>query len=293
MYFQRWADQRVLDPFFEAGRRMGFDRFELSHILAPETVAAVDPGTVLIAAVHHPCPFVSGIQASLMSADADARRRAEKDLMRTIATASRLGAPAVVVHLGHIEGQAFGQGHRLRFELESRYRAGHRGTARYADVLADAIAYRRSTEPLHLDRALGGLRRVLAHAAKNGVRVGLETGYGADELPTPDGMRRLLDELEDDGLWAWLDTGHVGAQENLGLPGFDAWLGSVKERWLGVHCHDVVGLRDHLVPGMGKLDFADLAGRLPSDAVVTCEFDWYFRPEEVSDGAERLRQAFG
>jgi sugar phosphate isomerase/epimerase len=105
-------------------------------------------------------------------------------------------------------------------------------------------------------------------------------------------MAWLLDTLSDDPLGALLDTGHVGAQANLGRFGFDDWHGAVGDRWLGVHCHDVVGLRDHLVPGMGGVDFDQIAGIVPPGAIVTCEVDWYFAEDELRAGLRVLRRAF-
>jgi sugar phosphate isomerase/epimerase len=101
-------------------------------------------------------------------------------------------------------------------------------------------------------------------------------------------MRQLLERTAGSPLGAWLDTGHVFAQQNLGLHSIEDWLGVVGDRWLGAHLHDVVGLRDHLIPGTGAVPFAELGPRLPEDAVRTCEFDWYFAPEEVVSGAHLL-----
>jgi sugar phosphate isomerase/epimerase len=296
MYFQRWVDQRDLAPFFDLGREIGFERFELSHILTPATVAAVDPRRVTIAAVHHPCPLPPGYNPSdqLTSADPQARQRAAAGLRATVETAARLGAPAVVVHLGAVEDSPEHTGRRLRFELESRYLAGqyavgHSGMAAYSaamDRLNDFLADR---EAAHIDRAIDALPPLLSLAQGHGVRIGLETGYHSHELPSPAGMRRLLDALDDPACGAWLDTGHVGAQANLGRVGWDDWFDAVGGRWIGVHLHDIIGLRDHLVPGMGALDFAALAWRVPADVIRTCEIDWYFAPDELRVGLDHLR----
>ncbi len=293
MYFQRWPDQRDLAPFFELGRAIGFDRFELSHILAPETVAGIDPGQATIAAVHHPCPLPPDHDPAdrLTSSDPAARARAAAGLRATIATAARLGASAVVVHLGHVEDDPEQTGRRLRFELESRCLAGQRGTPAYRRVLERLDDFLAEREPAHLNRAIDALPAVLAFARERGVRIGLETGYHAHELPGPAGMRRLLRALGDPSCSAWLDTGHVGAQVNLGRAGWDDWFDAVGDHWLGVHLHDIVGLRDHLVPGMGELDFAAPARWLPAGAVRTCEVDWYFSPSELAAGIAALRDA--
>jgi sugar phosphate isomerase/epimerase len=57
---------------------------------------------------------------------------------------------------------------------------------------------------------------------------------------------------------------------------------------VGVHLHDVAGLRDHLLPGLGQLNFADVIAPVPRTAVLTCELDWYFTPQEILAGAEHV-----
>ena len=60
MYAQRWSNEngQRLPEFFAAGKRMGFQHFELSHILAAEEVAAIDPILISVRTLHHPCPHV-------------------------------------------------------------------------------------------------------------------------------------------------------------------------------------------------------------------------------------------
>jgi sugar phosphate isomerase/epimerase len=293
MYFQRWADQGDLAPFFAQGRDMGFDRFELSHVLSREAVERVDARAIRIAAVHHPCPAEPPLAPGdrLTAVHPAARGRAAHALHRTIDTAARVGAAAVVVHLGHIEDDAARTFWRLDFELTSRHRAGQTGTPRYARVCADLAAWLEANEDVPVRRAIDALDGVVAHAASAGVRIGLETGKHPHELPRPAGARRILDAFGTRDLGAWLDTGHVGAQVNLGLVTFDAWFTAVGDRWVGAHCHDVVGLRDHLAPGAGHLDFAALLRHLPADVCLTCEVDWYLDPDEVRAGLQHVERA--
>jgi sugar phosphate isomerase/epimerase len=293
MYFQRWSDATDLAPFFAAGIEMGFEAFELSHILAPDTVTRIDPAAARITAVHHPCPRPEAFDESdrLTSSNPAARRRAVAALCQSVETAVHLGASSVVVHLGYVEDTPDRQLARLRFELESRYRAGRSATPEYQAVLEALVERVSVAEADHLERALAGLTEIVVRAQDAGVALGIETGYHAHELPTAAGMPGLLASFPPYVLGAWLDTGHVGAQVNLGLSSFAAWFEAVGSRWVGAHFHDIVGLRDHLIPGMGSLDFAGLAAALPPSACHTCEFDWYFSPAVVLAGAAVLRAA--
>ena len=297
MWFQRWPDQRDLRPFFEAGASMGFEAFELSHDLRPEALDGL-PAGVRIPSVHHPCPrdLRLGPAQGLLARDPATRSAAAAGLAATIDRAGRLGAGAVVLHLGQLEDDDAESCRRLRFELEARHRAGQRDGRPYALALERLRGVLDRQEPAHLDRALEALPPLLDRAARLGLRLGLETGYHAHELPTPGGMLRLLDGLSargsgPDPIGAWLDTGHVAAREAFGIDRLDDWLAAVGGRWLGVHLHDCVGLRDHLVPGMGELDFAWLARQIPDSALRTCEIDWYFSAVEIASGLAHLRAA--
>jgi sugar phosphate isomerase/epimerase len=104
-------------------------------------------------------------------------------------------------------------------------------------------------------------------------------------------MARLLGALSAEPAGAWLDTGHIGAQAARGMAGFEDWWAAVGGRWLGAHFHDVVGLRDHLAPGAGSLDFEALGAALPPGILATLEVDWYLQAEEVLAGAGHLRAA--
>lgn len=55
-----------------------------------------------------------------------------------------------------------------------------------------------------------------------------------------------------------------------------------------MHLHDTAGLRDHLLPGLGELDFGRIMASLPAQAVRTCELDWYFTAQEITTGAAYL-----
>ncbi len=291
MYFQRWLDRSNLAPFFEQGAKMGFRAFELGHVLSGDAVESAVGAARQVVAVHHPCPSDGyDPRYSLTSLDRAGRAEACAAVRRSFNTARRLGAGSVVLHLGALEDDNAESLRRLEFELEARYRAGLRETAAYKQTLEHLCQLLAEREPQHLEAALEALHGLTREAAESGLRIGLETGCHPRELPSTAGMHRLLRELSQPNVGAWLDTGHVGAQANLGTAGgFAEWFGTIGDRWCGAHLHDLVGLRDHLVPGMGSLDFPDILSRLPSGIVLTCEIDWYFSPEEVRAGLDRLR----
>jgi hypothetical protein len=50
------------------------------------------------------------------------------------------------------------------------------------------------------------------------------------------------------------------------------------------------GLQDHVVPGAGVVDFAQVLGDISGPVIFTCEFDWYHSPDEVKAGLAYLRE---
>jgi sugar phosphate isomerase/epimerase len=286
MYFQHWPDPADLPGFAAAAHELGFDGIELGHVVEADALARLAPGTTSVPAVHHPCPALPGGPAagSPLAATEEERRAAADAVLASLATAERFGAATVVLHLGRAIGSEADRARRLAFEVASRYRAGQSGSPRYGAAVAALAALLEELDEAHAEPAADALVPLLARARSMGIGLALETGYHPDELPRAAGMRRLLRDLGGDGLAAWLDTGHVGAQANLGLTGFDEWLEAVGDGWAGAHVHDAVGLRDHLVPGTGRLDLAPVLGRLPPGAPLTCEVDWYFDRAEVREG---------
>lgn len=293
MYFQRWPDGSDLRLFFSFAQELGFDRFELSHNVGAGALAGLDAAEACIVSVHHPCPAPSRSQANwhLTAREAKTRRRAAEELRRTLAVAAKLKAQAVVFHLGPLQDARGGQLQRLRFELESRFLAGQQGQAPFEQARRELLAILLAHEREALERAASALGPVVTEAATLGIRLAIETPYHADQLPSPAGMSWLLEALPEPHLGAWLDTGHVMAKENLGLENFEAWYAAVGSRWLGVHLHDAVGLRDHLIPGMGTVPFGRIALRLPAGVLRTYEVDWYFSAAELLSGVLHLRTA--
>ena len=77
----------------------------------------------------------------------------------------------------------------------------------------------------------------------------------------------------------------------MGFAPHEDWLKAFGSRMVGVHLHDIVGLRDHRVAGTGEMNWPMIASHLPAQAIRTCEFDWPYSEEEIVAGVEYLRQA--
>ena len=62
----------------------------------------------------------------------------------------------------------------------------------------------------------------------------------------------LLDLGYDEVVGYWHDVGHAQTLEHLSLCSHEEWLRRFAGQMVGVHLHDVVGVRDHLAAGLTR-----------------------------------------
>ncbi len=283
MWLQTRYD-RVVD-FARAARDIGFARIELSHILHAAMFQGFVPGDWDVAAVHHPCPLPASRVPHLSDLDSARRALAVAAGKVSIDTAVRYGAPAVVFHVGDIPELEYWED-----ELRSRTLARQQSTPEYAAAVARFDRDRTTWKAPYLAASLASLRELADYASERSVRLGLETREFAREIPDIDDIACLLDALPSN-VGLWLDTGHVAVTARLGRARMEEWLARHGHRLIGLHFHDTLGLRDHLIPGLGDVDFTLLTPYLRDETVRTCELDWFYTPAELRAGVDRLAAA--
>jgi sugar phosphate isomerase/epimerase len=299
MWMQKRHDS--LEEFFDAGRELGFDTFELSHQVTEEMVGAAVLPADEIQAVHAPCPTNPRTRAAQVSSlDKEERSLAVEAVTASIRLAEQIGANVVVVHAGRVVVNPM-----LETDLRALYDQGLKATGEYDSLKAELVEERRRQAERHLDAALWSLDRLAVVADSAGVRLGLENRVHYYEIPLPDELDLLLGELAGPLAFCF-DTGHAYVLEELGFVRHDEWLAGFGEHLVGVHLHDVrvvrerpdpsqhmvlgTGLQDHVVPTTGVVDFGEVLGYASGREFFTCEFDWYHAPEEVEEGLAYLRE---
>lgn len=276
--------ERVAD-FAAAARDLGFGGIEASHIVTPAMLGDVDVATLGILSVHFPAPvapspFGPPAETLLSSPDDQQRRWAVAQGCASIDLAAAAGARAVCLHLGETPAAR-----HLEWALAQRFLGGQRGSAVYAAALAEVQADRARVAGPAMDAARRSLDELAGYARPRGLVLGIESRVQGWQIPSFDELGLLLAESDPAVVGFWYDCGHVQVLHNLGLHRHEDWLAAYGERIVGVHLHDTAGLRDHLLPGLGELDFARIAAALPRAAVLTCELDWYYTPQEIVAGA--------
>lgn len=288
-----WMQHRFgrVAEFAAAALDLGFGGIEASHIVTPAMLGDDDPASMAIRAVHFPAPAAPspfGLPAeALLSASDDTQRRwAVAQGYASIDFAAAAGAGAVCLHLGEVAATR-----RLEWALAQRFLGGQRGASIYAAALAEVEADRAAAAGPALDAARRSLAELAGYARPRGVWLGIESRVQGWQIPTFAELGLLLDENDPAVVGFWYDCGHVQVLHNLGFHRHEDWLAAFAGRIVGVHLHDTAGLRDHLLPGLGELDFGLILAALPASAVLTCELDWYYTPQEVVAGAELLAEA--
>lgn len=289
-----WMQHRFrrLADFVQASRRLGFGGVEVSHIVTPDMIGAGDVAGMGITAVHFPAPvrpspYGSAAETLLSATNQEQRRWAVLQGQQTIDFAVRAGARAVCLHLGEVPFPT-----ELEWALRQRYLGGHAGTPLYERTKEAVKAQRRDQAGPALAAAQRSLEELAAYARPRGMRLGIESRVHYWQIPTFEELAVLLANSDSEIVGFWYDCGHVQVLANLGFHQHQQWLEAYGSRIMGVHFHDVVGLRDHLLPGQGEIDFAWLSRYLPQDAAKTCELDWYFEEEEIVRGARHVISAW-
>ena len=295
-----WLRDRFdsLDQFFDAGRAVGFDLFELNHFITLDLVRQASLPVGQIQSVHIPCPTQPhSADAQVSALDREERQTAVEAAKQSIDLACQIGAKAVVLHPGEVD---------INPDLEKRmrrlYNQGKRETSEYGDLKSELIEQRARHVGPFLDATLGSLERLAGYADAAGVRLGLENRFNFHQIPLPDEMDRLVQEFAGP-VGFWFDVGHARILEELGLVNHREWLG-FNGRVIGMHLHDVqtvaqsdaepaekgtgTRLADHLMPGTGVVDFSEVLPPANDKVLLTCEFNWEAAPEEIEAGREQV-----
>lgn len=281
----------VLDQLFEVGATGVELEYRLRERDFHALVQRLRRAGLPVRSVHNYCPHPAAYDAlepsgdlfSLSSLDGRERSLAVAYTRRTLRHAAELGAEAVVLHLGAVQGA---EPSTLRAAVD---RWGSRAEPT-REVLERWTALRAWRARPHLEALRGALEPLAEEARVLGLRLGLETRVHLHEIPNADELAELLQRFGGP-VGYWHDTGHAEIRARYGRMGQRGWLDRFGEHLVGLHLSDALGWADHRVPGRGTVDFEEVARRLPHRPVVgTLEIDGVASPREVRRGLERLEQ---
>jgi sugar phosphate isomerase/epimerase len=295
-----WNSRRHTDgrAMLHEIRALGFEWAELSHgiriSLLPGIIEAVDAGEIKISSLHNFCPLPMGVNHAapniflFSSQDTRERDSAFKHSVRTIETAARLKAPAVVLHLGCIEMKEYTD------KLLEMVQRGQKETSKYASLCADVEEKWAAKKERFVQSSSEMLEKLAAIAERSGVTLGVENRQALEEIPLDGEIDFLLREFNRPGVGYWHDCGHAQIKENLGFINHRMQLETLAPRLLGLHVHDVAPPgRDHQAPGSGMIDFASLKPMIKPGHIKVFEFSPSLSPEQAAQGVAFIRNVWG
>lgn len=295
-----WNSQRHSDgrEMIHEVRALGFEYVELSHgtrlSLLEGVKNAVTDGEIKISSLHNFCPLPFGVMGPApdyylpSSRDEGERHSAVQHTLRTIDWAVALGAKVVVLHLGRVQMRGY------TTRLLDLYVAGKAETPKFQRLREKGVAVRDKKRQKYLDQVYRTLETVLPHAHEAGVKLGMETRFGIEEIPDEQEAEEILTRFGTDAILYWHDVGHAAVKEVLGLMVMEAILGRFRGRTLGMHLQDFAPpAEDHQPPGFGTFDFARLAPFVTDDMVLVWEIHPEWKAEQIVDGVKRAQDLLG
>jgi len=256
---------------------LGFKRIELSFnltsFMVDEIGGAVHDGLCEVVSLHNYCPIPEGITRekalpdcfSMASTDEEERKQAVKLTRRTIDTAARLNAKAIVLHCGRVEVPD-----RTR-DLINLYEAGLKDSSDFTKLRDEIILQRKALYRPYLDATLISLDELNKYAAEKNILLGIETRFYYREIPTLEEIGLILNKFKGSNIHYWHDTGHAQLMENLMFNKHKDFLDQYLPQAIGIHLHDITGCRDHQAPSRGEIDFKQIKRILKDDALKVIE----------------------
>ena len=269
-------DYRILEPVF--------------HQLRP----LLKQSRLDVVSIHNffPVPGIiksgrgSGDLFSLSHPDREERLNAIKWTRRTIEHANDLETGVVVLHCGRVDIEPNID------QLHAYFQTNRIESDAALDFISKIKDYRDRHKQKYMDSLLFSLDRLIGIADGYHVILGLENRYNYHELPGPDDFSLIFNEFDGAPLGYWHDTGHAHVNDILLMDEADLLLQKNRDRLVGIHLHDAVGLDDHLPPGTGDIDFSKIMPHLTLDTIKVMELKPGTQDADIITGIKTIESLF-
>lgn len=288
-----WAKDRFdnMAEFAAEAKEFGFSHVEINASVSPQGLSELVETSIPISSIHSPSPAVLSSRGvpvadlSLSSLEANEREEAVSFAKKTIDLASQLGARAVVLHMGEVPIDL-----SLDHELRRLYQQNLTQSEKYNEVRRGLTHQRISKAPPYLEAARKSLEELSEYSRDKGIMLGVETRFYFHEMPNIDEMEELLRQVEGGLVGYWHDVGHAEVNQRLGFTSHEEWLSRFRDRMIGIHLHDVLGIRDHRPPGKGDVNWNMVAEYVPQEALKVCEIAEWNEAEQIRGVVDFLQK---
>ncbi|MFX3634209.1 MAG: sugar phosphate isomerase/epimerase family protein [Candidatus Pristimantibacillus sp.] len=271
-------------------KSLGFRQVELNYNVTEQLASTIEPmierGEIGISSVHHVYPHLPGKDFdtdSLMLGypDKEKRDRAVELLIRTVEYGVRYGSKGVVVHPGEVPFP-----HNIDQELKGIYHAEGPQSSAYRELWNEMLAVRTKESPTYLQLIKESLEEVSNYIASKqyDIGIGIETRSRCYQIPTLQEADYIIDSLKGAPVYLWYDIGHGMMMERMGLYDNVNEANRMKDRVLGVHIHETVGLSDHWCPYIHSGDetyFDNFTAIIDAAPIKVYELKDKCTPEEI------------
>jgi sugar phosphate isomerase/epimerase len=211
------------------------------------------------------------------------REQAVRHSVRTIDCAARLGAKAVVLHLGRVEMRHYTN------SLLDLFGEGKTQSSKFLRLRDQALHSRARHQAKYLDEVFRALDIIVPRAKEMKVKLGMETRFCIDEIPDEAEANAIMARFGSDTIGYWHDVGHAQVRENLGLATQESLLEQFRGRTFGMHLQDFAPPAfDHMPPGLGEFEFSRLAPFVTPDLVLTWEIHPEWKTEQIVESVKRV-----
>lgn len=276
---------------------LGFAALELGFNTTQDQLAGFSKRSdrIPVESVHAFCPVPlsapdgSPELYSLASIDENERAMARIHLLKTVDTASDLGAKSVVLHAGRIPLTTFFSKKRDSHFLRETLIAAKGDTLnpKYRKVLNSALSVRNRRAAKITEVFLRELESIIPVLEKRSIALALENLPFLEGFPNEVETLEILTRFSGAPVFAWYDTGHHRVREMHGWIDDDAKaaLEKLEEISLirGIHINDVKDYHDdHFAPGGGNVDFAAIASMAAKAEHIVFEPKSHVSEDELS-----------
>jgi sugar phosphate isomerase/epimerase len=282
----------IVEEILKLGVRGVELEYRMTRPMLEEIVPLVRSGAISVISLHNILPLPKGIPknrangefVSLSSPDEKERKEAIRYSLGTLEWAERLGARAIVLHLGKV---------RMDGAMECLMDIYDRDKTRSEEgqvLIAEHKESRARLGKSHLEASLKSLEVLAREGERRGVCWGIENRYKIQDFPTLEELQAILRVFKGSPIRYWHDIGHATTQENLGLVPKGELLKNFGEDLLGAHLHGCRGYDDHYAPGSGEEDYALLKEHLRPETIRVVETHHRATREELVRGLAFLRE---
>lgn len=276
-------------------KAIGFRSVELNFSLTDSMVNDIinlkNNNQIEIASIHNFCPLPDGISINQATPDyynlasliEEERRKAIFYTRRTIELAKRLDARCIILHCGRVE---------VKDKTKDLFEAKNTNPLRYDQLKKEMTRERTDKIAAHLEKLLLSLAEINKFAKDCGISIGIENRYYYREIPSMEEIGIILGAIKDSNLYYWHDVGHAQVWENLGLCTHLDFLRNYNKRMIGIHLHDIIGIKDHKAPLEGSFDFNILKPFIHRDLLFVLEPHQPATQDEIKKAVMYLENLF-